>query len=338
MEQTPPLPLARIPANRRLVDALYAHKKIDRAARDDALAFLYPAEQWGLWISRLFLSVGVALVLSGVAYFFAFNWAKITPLMKFSVLQLAMAGCLLGAYYYRLERISGQVLLLSASVLVGVFLAVFGQIYQTGADAFQLFMMWSLLIFGWTVISNFAAQWVLWLAVTNVFVVLWWEQAFLPDHEQQALIFALIAVLNLSALLLREAYVAWKSAPWLAQRWVRALLVVAVLLPASIPVVELIFAGQAGSASAQTSAILGSVILAGVYFLYRFKLRDMWALAAVALSVCVILEALVLDFLAETLKDEIAMFLLMGLASIAVFSLAVLYLRKVILVLEADHG
>lgn len=338
MEQTSQPTLAQIPANRRLVDELYAHGKISPEARDYALDFLYPADKWGIWISRLFLAVGVALVLSGIVYFFAFNWAKITPLVKLASIQGGLLCCLMGAYYYKLERISGQVLLLSASVLTGVFMAAFGQIYQTGADAYQLFMMWSIFIFGWTVISNFAPQWILWLVVTNVFLGLWWDQAALPERDMEALIFVGFAALNALVLVLREIYLARTQAAWLDHRWLRVLLTIAVLVPFSAPILIWVLDSGEISAALKISALVGLVGHGLLYGLYRFRFRDMWPLAAIALSFCVILETLVLDFLATALEDtEILMFLLMGLATIGIFSLAVLYLRRIISVMEVDH-
>ena len=66
--------------------------------------------------------------------------------MKLGSVQLAIFGCLGAAYFQNLQQLPGKVLLLGASVLIGVFLAVFGQVYQTGADAYNLFTMWALLI------------------------------------------------------------------------------------------------------------------------------------------------------------------------------------------------
>ncbi len=102
--------LDQIPADRRLVEELYSHGKISAQAREYSLSLLYPNNQWGLWISRLLLTIGAALVLSGIIYFFAFNWAKITPAVKLSSIQLGIIGCLIGAYIYSLQRVSGQVL------------------------------------------------------------------------------------------------------------------------------------------------------------------------------------------------------------------------------------
>ena len=330
--------LNQISANRRLVEELYAHGHITHEAREYALDILYPADKWGVWIARLLLAIGSALILCGIVYFFAFNWAKITPLVKFSSIQIAMVGCLVGAYIYSLKRVSGQVLLLSASVLTGVFMAVFGQIYQTGADAYQLFMMWSLLTLGWTIISNFAPQWIFWLAITNTFLILWWDQAALPERDMEHMIYVFLIILNGAALGLREYFVTDKSKAWLHPRWIRVLLTIAVLLPMLIPIVVFVVEPNRATPSIFTAAIIGFIGHGLTYAFYRYKMQDMWSLAATILSVCIIVEAAGLKLLAEMFDDfEFFMFLLMGLMTLGIFTTAVIYLRKTIDVLEVDH-
>ncbi len=49
------------------------------------------------------------------------------------------------------ECTPGKAALLLATLLLGVFLALFGQTYQTGADPWQLFANWALLILPWEV-------------------------------------------------------------------------------------------------------------------------------------------------------------------------------------------
>ena len=63
------------------------------------------------------------------------------------------------------DRPAGQALLIGASVLTGVLLAVIGQVFQTGADAFELFLVWTVLILPWTLASRSAAHWLVWLVV-----------------------------------------------------------------------------------------------------------------------------------------------------------------------------
>jgi uncharacterized membrane protein len=329
--------LEQIPANRRLVEVLYAHGKITREAKEYALNLLYSHKQWGLWISRLMLIIGTTLVLAGIIYFFAFNWSKISPLVKMSSIQFGIIGCLIGAYYYSLQRISGQVLLLSATVLVGVFMAVFGQIYQTGADAYQLFMMWSLFTLGWTIISNFAAQWIFWLVITNTFLVLWWEQAALPTREMEFMIFTYMAVLNGVALALRE-YFALKEYEWLRVRWTRVVLIIATLVIMLIPITIWIVEP---SRATQSNIFSGMIGLAGhgvAYFVYRHKLPDMWSLAATILSGCIIVEVAGFKILSEMFhRADAIMFLMIGLMTLGVFTSAIIYLRKIAKYMEVEH-
>lgn len=331
--------LEQIPANRRLVEELYFHGKITSKAREYALDLLHPHNQWGLWISRLFLTIGTGLVLSGIVYFFAFNWVGITPAVKLASIQFGMIICLIGAYSYSLQRMSGQVLLLSASVLVGVFMAVFGQIYQTGADAYQLFMMWSLLTLGWTLISNFAAQWILWLVITNTFLVLWWQQAALPTREMEFMIFTYMAILNGAALALREYFAVAKAQEWLEARWTRLVLAVATLLIMLIPIVALIVEPYSATKSVVLSGVIGLIGHGAVYYVYRYKLPDMGSLAATVLSACIAFEFFVFKtLLGESLwRADAGIYLIMGIATLGIFAAAIVYLRNVSKNLRVDH-
>ena len=322
--------LEQIPANRRLVEELYSHGKITREARIYALNLLYPHNQWGLWVSRFLLTIGTTLVLCGIVYFFAFNWAKITPAVKLSSIQFSIISCLIGAYFYSLKRMSGQVLLLCASALVGVFMAVFGQIYQTGADAYQLFMMWSLLTLGWTLISNFAAQWIFWLVITNVFLVLWWQQAVLPTKEMECMILTYMAILNGAALASREYLAVEKACKWLEARWTRVLLTIATLSIMTIPIVVWIAEPSKATESIILSSVIGLIGHGAIYFFYRYKLLDMWSLATTILSSCIIFEFFIFKTLQREhlWRDDVGM-LIMGFLTLGMFTTAIIYLRNV---------
>lgn len=330
--------LNTIPADRHLVNELYAHNKLTREARDYSLSLISPANRWGAWIARMLLVTGSALVLCGIIYFFAFNWAKIPPTAKLAAIQIAMLVCLIGAFIYTLNTLAGKLLLLSTSVLTGVFMAVFGQIYQTGADAWQLFMWWSLFIFGWTLISCFAAQWLVWLVITNLFFVLWWQQAVMPERQMSHFVFAILLVFNGSALAIME-YVSDKhNAVWLHSRWMRIALIIAVVSTTLPPVLIWIMDFDSASSSVMLSAltgILGHVIL---FSLYRYKIHDIPALAIICLSLCIMLDAAALRLIAEIFDDiDVVMFLLMGLMTLAIFTGTVLFLRKTTAQLEQNN-
>jgi uncharacterized membrane protein len=330
--------LEQIPADRRLVEALFGQGLIDRAARDHALQLLYPHKSWGLWISRLLLVTGASLVLAGFLYFFAFNWAKITPAIKLGSVQLAILACLAAAYVYGLERLSGKIALLSASVLLGGFLAVFGQIYQTGADSYTLFMMWSLLIAGWVVIAEFAPLWAVWLVVTNLFLVLWWDQAAQPDAGMELLIASILAAFNLTFLGLRE-YFAHRGAAWIAERWTRLILVIAVLGCLLVPTISYIFEPGAASWSVRLGALFGVAAHAALFALYRHRLPDIWPLSAALLSSCIIIEVAAIKLLAEIFghNAQAPLLFFTGLITIGIFTFAIAALRVIASQMEPSH-
>lgn len=336
-QKNPHISLEEIPANRRLIEELSSHQIISAEAREYGLELLYPAKNWGLWAARLLLVLGVALILSGIVYFFAFNWAKITPAMKLSSIEMAIFICLAVSFFYGLQKLSGKILLLSASVLVGVFLAVFGQIYQTGADAYSLFLMWALLILPWVLISDFAALWSVWLVISNIFLILYWDQAISPAHETEMMIFSYLALFNALFLGLRE-YFSTQGLHWLEDQWTRVVLVLPILGYILIPAIAFIIEPGAATSSIILGALLSVLIHATFYLLYRYKLPDMWGLATTLLSVCIILESAIFKGITEIFNDADAIgYLLMGCITLGIFTLAIIKLRFIAKEMEENN-
>lgn len=323
--------LDSIPADRRLVENLFCRKLISAAARNHAIELLYPSKNWGLWASRLLLVLGVALMLAGIVYLFAFNWAKIPASVKLGGIQIMLVGALAASWYFGLQSLKGKILLLAASMIVGVFLAVFGQIYQTGADAYNLFMVWALFILPWALIAEFAALWVLWLVVANVFALLVWEQALFPGHKTEMMIYAYLILFNGLVLALRE-YVAQRGLVWLQDRWTRIILVLYILILGQIPLLEWIF----DMGKATVSEIIGAVVAVSVhaifYYLYRHRFYDLWSLAATSLSACVAAEAICIKLiLIEGSNSMLAGNLVfLGAVTIGIFMGAITMLRKAV--------
>ena len=339
--------LAQIPADRGLVEALYAGGRISKEARHYALALLYPRHEWGLWTARLLLALGTALLLAGVIYFFAFNWAKIPPAAKLAGLEAALIGCLVMACRASLNNLQGQLWLLAASVLTGVFLAVFGQIYQTGADAWQLFALWALLALGWAGIAAFAAHWLLWLLLANIALWLWWDQAALPGEEMAFMISLWLTLLNGAALALREYVAVARGRVWLAARWTRLLLTITVLLCMLISALTWILDAENASLSIKLSGATGVLGHIALYYLYRHLLADLRSLTATVLSACIVLDCVVIKTLIidpgrlmshALLLHQDSLRLLTGLLTIGLFTAAALYLKRAARKMEAEHA
>lgn len=332
-------PLEKIPANNQLVEDLYAHGKISKEARDYALELISPRNQWGLWVSRLLLTFALTFILLGIVFFFAFNWDKMTPLIKISSIELGIVLSVLGAYFYSLDRPSGQMFLLCATVFVGVFMAVFGQIYQTGVDAYQLFMTWSLLTFGWTLISSFLAQWALWLTITNLFLLLWWEQAIVPTLEVKDLIYIYLSAFNGLALVAHEYFSLQKGYGWLNKRWSRDSLLIVFLFLTAYPITTWILAPNLATPAIILSSLFGIVGQGAAYYTYRYKLSDARAITFSVFSICLLLEYLIYKLTTELFWGKgPELFLILGLLTVGLFSSAAKHLHNLSKKLETNYA
>lgn len=117
----------------------------DLQARADALRPVTP----GLWYNRLakLCSVlGVVLMTAAVMWFFASNWQALDRFAKLSLIITAFVGVNVagGALYFRsvAYKFAGHLCILVGVVFFGLALALIGQIYNSNADAYTLFLVW----------------------------------------------------------------------------------------------------------------------------------------------------------------------------------------------------
>jgi uncharacterized membrane protein len=179
--------------------------------------------------------LGVAHLLAGIVFFFAYNWDDLTPFAKFAILQSGIIISVVAAMFAKLERLVGQVLLIAGSVLVGGLFAVIGQVYQTGADAFDLFATWAILIVPWVVASRSATHWFVWLVIVYVAFNLFAFQVLMPVGTLSAAeLSCLLALATTTFLAMRELAVR-AGAVWLEAGWTRRVLALAALAMVFVP-------------------------------------------------------------------------------------------------------
>ena len=312
-----------------IIRKLYRDGLLSDDAFAAASAVLRPVSSWFSWARRMLLLLGSTLVLAGVIFFFAYNWAAMGRFFKFALIEAGIIACIVGAHLCGRARLGGKVFLLSGSVLVGVLLAVYGQTYQTGADAFELFVGWAVLIFGWVLVSDFAALWVAWLIILNTGAILYWEQVGEPAHSIRGELLCLaVAVLNGAALALREAGVR-RGLVWPSGGWLRGILLAASLVALSFPAIRLIVDFDSTDGVSAIAAFAWVLAAAGGYACYRFVLRDMVSLAIIVINACVILLALIGKVLFHEMRSgEAGQFLFFALIILGVVSGAGFWLRK----------
>ncbi len=102
---------------------------------------------------KLYLFMGISLLLSSVFYFVTFNWRGINQYGKFAIVISLMLLCLL-FYLLKIKEIYRKLALFSLAFITGLLFALFGQVYQTGADSYELFITWSIAILPMVLVSK----------------------------------------------------------------------------------------------------------------------------------------------------------------------------------------
>ena len=96
-------------------------------------------------IKKFFLYFSVIFLIAGVTSFTAYNWATMSSIEKLAVPSaLIIAG--LGAYLFLKKDIYKNLALFFSSFTIGTLFAVYGQVYQTGADTWILFRNWAIFL------------------------------------------------------------------------------------------------------------------------------------------------------------------------------------------------
>ena len=129
-------------------------------------------KEWLLFLDRFFLVSGIALLGLAVMFFVAYNWSKLGKFFKFGLVEVLIVLGVVAHYKSKAYGLFSQLSLLFSSFLVGVLLALFGQIYQLPADSWKLFFYWSILILPWGVVSKNSLVMLLFLLLFDLSVFL----------------------------------------------------------------------------------------------------------------------------------------------------------------------
>lgn len=306
---------------------------LDEEAFREAQKWLQPSNSWFTWLRLELALVGMALVLSGIVFFFAWNWQGMGRFEKLGLIQGGLILSVLAALKMGVRQLGGRLLMLSAVVMTGVFLAVFGQIYQTGADAYQLFTGWAALTLIWVVVTGFEGLWALWLVILQVGVFLFWMQVAEPAWKwQEDGLFLSLAGINLMALMIRE----WVGSPERGT-WLRTVLVTAVITLFIIPALGVIFAGLERHPLRVLYLPAWLLVTTAGHLYFRFRRPDFSCVALLSANVPVLVVSTVGRGLYATRSDEFGLFLLMSLIVVAATAGLTVWLAREYKAMKQQH-
>lgn len=156
-------------------------------------------ETWQKFFQLFFISLGVGFTVSGIVFFFAYNWADLHKFVKIGLTEGVLIATTILVLLPKINGNIRNVILTGASVLVGVLFAVFGQIYQTGANAYDFFLDWTVFVTLWVLISNFAPLWLLYLVLINTTFILYSQQV--AKDWSEVFICSLLFIINVTVLI-----------------------------------------------------------------------------------------------------------------------------------------
>jgi uncharacterized membrane protein len=301
----------------------------EHIARALALSGVTPdGKRWRAFIDGALLALGVLALACAVVFFFAWNWEDLGRTSRFVIVQALMVAALLAWWRLGLDRLTARMALLLAAIALGVLLALFGQTYQTGADPWQLFAIWALLMLPWALVGRFAPLWLLWLALLNLAAALYFDTRFnlvdIAFGSRGALDWALLALNS-------AAWAAWEFAsrrfPWLTLgRWPVRL----IATTSGFAVTELVLRSIFDPDSSPAVLAWGGFAawLAVVYSVYRVRLPDLFMLAGACLAVIVCVTTLAANTLLRGSFLEGGL-LLLALLVVGQAAAAAVWLRRV---------
>lgn len=163
---------------RKDLELLSVHSDIKENELQQSLEeHIYPNQDaWARFIQIVLLALGIGFMAAGIVFFFAYNWEDLDKFVKLGIVQalVIITTCL--SLTLKTNKLFKDIILTAASLLVGVMFAVFGQVYQTGANAYDFFLAWTIFISLWVWISKFPPLWLMYLGLINLSIFLYYEQ------------------------------------------------------------------------------------------------------------------------------------------------------------------
>ena len=134
-------------------------------------------------IKKFFLLFSVIFLIAGVTSFTAYNWENMSNIEKLAVPSVLIIVGLV-AYLFLKKEIYKNLAIFFSSFMIGTLFAVYGQVYQTGADVWILFRNWAIFLIIPMVATGYYSVMILFSIVTTIstgfYLDLYLSEAIVP--------------------------------------------------------------------------------------------------------------------------------------------------------------
>lgn len=277
----------------------WSEKSIDNILKKNIYS---DKESWHKFLRLFFISLGVGFTTAGIIFFFAYNWADLHKFVKIGLIEGLIIISTLIILFSKISLDIKNILLTGASILVGVLFAVFGQIYQTGANAYDFFLGWTMFITIWVLISNFAPLWLVFITLINTTLILYSQQV---AHDwSEVFLFTLLFIINVlfltTSLFGKKINSEIKSPIWFSN--------LIALASVSFGTIGIVFGIFDENQTSFFVLIIITSILYGIGIKYGLKLKRGFYLSTISFSIIVIISAFLIK-----LSDDAGMFFFISL-------------------------
>ena len=282
--------------------------------------------RWRTFLENLLMWLGGLALAFAMMFFIAYNWEAMGRFAKFALVEVAIVICLIAYWKLDVDKVAAKVSITMASILLGVLLALYGQTYQTGADPWQLFFNWALLMLPWAFVAQFASIWLIWAVLLNLSIMLYFQARggmFGLIFSQTEHVFWVLFIFNSVVCITWE--LAATKLSWLRERWPIWLIAIAAGFSISFLMLTAIFDQYASEGWA---VLLYFIWAAALYFIYRKIIPDLFMLAGLCLSGIVVVTTFVARHIFDN-GDPIGAFLFLALLIIGMAAAAAKWLKHV---------
>lgn len=260
---------------------------------------------WRSFLRLILTLLGLLALVVGVIFFIAWNWAAMPKMSKFLSAQLFIIALAIVVWWRWYDAVA-RIALLAVGLSFGGLFALYGQIYQTGADSWELFYAWAWVLLPLALVGRQNALWFsAWLIANLAFQLYYISQSpnFFADLNPtfvswlpQPILYGYL-VIQIALLLIREAFAEYalktSSSGWLASRWCSRVMVAYLLLTLTPLVTDSIWDENFTSL---TPYIFLGVVLAVIYRYYRYHRPDLCMLIFGVIALIAVGYALIIRF------------------------------------------
>lgn len=274
-------------------------------------------ETWQKFLRLFLITLGIGFTTAGIIFFFAYNWADLHKFVKLGLIEALIVATTIMVLLPKIKSGTKNIILTGSSFLVGALFAVFGQIYQTGADAYDFFLAWTLFITLWVIVSNFAPLWLLYIVLINTTFFLYTEQVAkdLPEILVITSLFLFNTTILIASVLL-DHYKKIENIP----KWFTYILALGSVTFATMGIVFGILDDNPPLFPLLISAVI-LVFALGIW--HGIRSKNTFYLSIIPLSLIIIITTLLFK-----ISDEMIMFLIVGIFIIVSVTLVIMSLLK----------